>query len=343
MQLPEQSYQKIKPPKSWLKFLIPLMVVGVSVGGYYLITKPRFITIGTATIGTAANAIDPTPTPEPSEEQDNPMPQPNKDQLNVLILGIRGEDDLQDGGLLTDTMLIASINKKTGRNVLISIPRDLYINMLGVHGKINSAYEHGYQQRQGIPIASEIVSRITHLYINKAIVFDFKAFGTIIDTLGGIDVTLAQPFQETQQWGYTFSLPAGKNHLNGEQALYYARSRFSSSDFDRTRRQQQIIQAIKEKAAALGLLSSSSKVLDLFTSLKDHIKTNFQVWDIQDGFSLVTVLSNNKPQQYQITTDNYLLQTKTPQGEYILLPKSHDYKDIQQFIEKITTSGEDKH
>ena len=91
----------------------------------------------------------------------------------------------------------------------------------------------------------ELVSKITGVYIDKAVILDFFSFEKIIDQVGGIDIVLENPFEEKQQWGYEFSLPAGPNHLDGKNALYYARSRFSSSDFDRSRRQQEVMFALK--------------------------------------------------------------------------------------------------
>ncbi len=275
----------------------------------------------------------------PTEEDLNPMPKPDPSRTNVLILGIRGEDDLKDGGLLTDTMLLASVDSATGKATLVNIPRDLYINMLGVKGKINEAYERGVAKNQGISLSGEIISRITGVYVDKVVVFDFTAFDNIITRLDGVDITLDKPFTETQQWGYAFSLPAGLNHLNPEQALYYARSRYGSSDFDRSRRQQQIIDAVKDKAMSAGIISSPSQILGLFNDLKGHIKTNFQVWDINTVLQLAKAFSKKENvTRTIISTDNFLYQTHAESGEYILLPKSGNYKELQNYFQNIFTS-----
>ena len=270
------------------------------------------------------------------EEEFNPLPTAQAGRFNVLLLGIRGADDIKDGGLLTDTMLMVSIDKLTGRIILTNIPRDLYINMLGVRGKINQAYENGLAQNKGLALVSEIVSRISGVYIDKAVVFDFEAFKGIVDTLGGIDINLDKPFKEPTQWGYEFSLPAGNNHLTGEQALYYTRSRYSSSDFDRSRRQQEVITAIKSKALTAGYLSNPVTVSNLLANLSDHIKTNFKIWDISELLTLGSSLKQSSIKRVVISTDNVLNQTFTTGGEYILVPKAGNYKEIQALFQNLS-------
>src|SRR3989344_3249519 len=263
---------------------------------------------------------DPTPFPE----DPNPIPSPITDRLSVLILGIRGEDDIEDGGLLTDTMLLASIDKKTKNGFIVSIPRDLWLDMnislkdgkpFHLTGKINEAYARGLEHGQGLSLTSQAVSRITGVPIDRAIVFDFNAFKDIVDILGGIDIVLAQPFSEPKQWGGGFSLPAGLNHLDGEKSLYYARSRYSSSDFDRARRQQEVIFAIKKKATELGFIANPVKISNLFSSLKGNLKTNVQLWEIGDMISLSKKLNKNLQKTSVLSTDNLLYESTGIKGE----------------------------
>ena len=159
-------------------------------------------------------------------------------------------------------------------------------SVLEIKGKANEIYVRGYAHQQGLTLASQMISRTTGIYVDRAILFDFKAFADVIDALGGIDITLAKPFVEKTQWGHEFSLPAGANHLNGEQALYYVRSRFSSSDFDRARRQQEVLSAMKKKATDLGFLTNPNKITALIDALKGNLKTNIPLWEVKD---LITV------------------------------------------------------
>jgi LCP family protein required for cell wall assembly len=285
-------------------------------------------------------------------EDPNPMPSLEPNRFDVLILGIRGEEgqDVEDaGGLLTDTILVASFDKENKKTAMISIPRDLYINILvtakngkqvEVKGKINEMYEKGLANGGGIDLAEKVISKITGVYIDKTVVFDFGAFREIVDTLGGIDIFLTKPFREATQWGYEFSLPAGNNHLNGEQALYYVRSRFSTSDFDRARRQQEVIVAIKNKALSLGFLTNPLKINSLLSDLKGNIRTDFQIWDINDILALAGSFNPKQPvKNFVISTDNLVYETHTTNGEYVLLPKETNYAGIKDLFKNIFTES----
>lgn len=282
-------------------------------------------------------------TPDP-----NPMPQPEQNRLNVLILGIRGEDEIaikDEGGLLTDTIMLVSIDKITKKAAMISIPRDLYLDMntpapngkkINIKGKINEIYERGIENGGGLTIAKQIISRITGVYIDNAIVFDFNSFKEIVDNLGGIDVHLIKQFDEKTQWGYEFSLPAGNNHLDGGRALYYVRSRYSSSDFDRARRQQEVITAIKNKALSLGFLSNPVKITPLLSNLRGNVRTDFKIWDIKDLLVLANSFSaKSQAKNYVISTDNLVYETKTEKGEYILLPKEGNFEGIKNLFKTV--------
>ena len=277
----------------------------------------------------------------------NPIPTEEPDRFDILILGIRGENDVKDGGLLTDTVMLLSIDKKTGKAALVSIPRDFYVDMTGqlsngkaIHakGKLNEVYALGYGYNEGLTFTSQMISRITGVHVDKAVLFDFQAFANIVETLGGIDIHLSQPFSEKTQWGYEFYLPAGNNHLNGEQALYFVRSRYSSSDFDRAKRQQQVIFAIKNKAATLGFLSNPIKISELFSDLKGNVKTNIQLWEIKDMVALANQVQLSSLKTSVLSTDNYLNQSQGSHGEYILVPKGENYKAIRDFFKAILTT-----
>jgi LCP family protein required for cell wall assembly len=282
------------------------------------------------------------------KEDPNPIPEPEKSRFDVLILGIRGESEKDvegAGGLLTDTILVASLDQDSKKAAMISIPRDLYIDLvmtvkngkqIEIKGKINEIYERGLANGGGIDMAEKVISKITGVHIDKTVVFDFEAFKKIVDTLGGIDIYLAKPFKESTQWGYEFYLPAGNNHLNGEQALYYVRSRFSTSDFDRARRQQEVIIAIKNKALSLGFLTNPLKINSLLSDLKGNIRTDFQIWDISDILVLAKSFNPKQPvKNYVISTENLLYETHTAGGEYILLSKEANYAGIKNIFKNI--------
>lgn len=273
-----------------------------------------------------------------SEELKKLFPQPAKEsgRSNFLILGLRGKDD-PDGGLLTDTIMLLSFNQLDSRLELISIPRDLYVDMPSLFkGKINEIYERGWARNQNIKFSQDVFSRLTGIHINHVVVFNFQAFQEIIDTLGGIDLYLKRPFEEISQWGYPFFLPEGADHLDGATALYYVRSRYSSSDFDRARRQQEVIFAIKKKVLSLDLLTSPLKVTALLSNLKNNIATDLNIWNTTELISLASALnaSADRLKTDSLTTDNLLMETSSD-GIYILLPRDNDWLAFQSFFKNI--------
>ncbi len=275
--------------------------------------------------------------PEPVDP-DYIMPVPEPDRFDILVMGIRGENDpdASDGGpLLTDSMIVLSYNKTTKKTSTISIPRDLYVKIdKNKKDKINTAYEFGYYKKNGgINFTKELVSKITGVYIDKAVVLDFSSFEKIIDQVGGIDIVLTQPFQEAKQWGAMFSLPAGPNHLDGKNALYYARSRFSSSDFDRSRRQQEVMFALKEKLTNLNFWSDPIKTLSVLNSIRSNIKTDINIFDTNELLSLAKEMnSSEKVKKYIMNTDNLLYESRANES-YILLPRGDNFIQVKQVFQ----------
>src|SRR3989344_2145766 len=155
------------------------------------------------------NVTGPAATPDP----DYVMPVKEKDRVDVLVLSVRGEDEVDSadaGPLLTDSIQIFSYSKTSSAASIVSLPRDLYVMTANdKKEKLNAVYEYGYyHSNNSLQFIKNRISQITGVYIDYVIVFDFASFKEIVDTLGGVDITLAKPFTETQQWGYSFSLPA---------------------------------------------------------------------------------------------------------------------------------------
>lgn len=271
------------------------------------------------------------------EGAEEPTPTPEKDRIDILILGIRGPDDpdFEQGGLLTDTIILYSFDRTTKKSAIVSIPRDLYIQIeKNKMDKINAVYEYGLADGDAITFTKKVFSIVTGVHIDNVIVFDFSSFKEIVDAIGGIDIYLSQPFEEKTQWGNPFYLPAGQNHLDGQAALYYVRSRYSTSDFDRSRRQQQIIMAIKDKLLKLNYLSDPLKALNVINAIKNSIKTDVNIWDIKNLFTLVKEIDQSKPKEYVISIENLVYQSYI-NNIYVLLPKGDNFSQIKQFFQDI--------
>lgn len=275
------------------------------------------------------------------EDPEYEMPDNDSGRLDILLLGIRGRNDPVNGGLLTDTILLFSLDKATGRAALVAIPRDLTVRITDDRTeKINVAYAH-----YGIGGTKKLFSRILGTAVDNVVVADFEAFRSVIDTLGGVTIVLDRPFVEASQWAgdasesFVFELPAGENILDGEQALYYARSRYSTSDFDRSRRQMQVMLAIKEKATALSLTGDPLKILEIVTSVRKHIETDLNVFDLSTLRDLLRQQENlGKIRRFQLTTENVLYETKV-NGIYELLPRGDTLAHIKTFVRTVLTDA----
>ncbi len=270
---------------------------------------------------------------------------PNR--LNILILGLRGEGD-PNGGLLTDTMMIMSIKKDTGQTALISVPRDIYIQVPSEDSKnpryerINFSYAWG-RERAGIAggliYSKAAISDVTGLYLDYAIAVDFAAFEKIINILGGINIYLNKPFEEASQFNQEFliNLPAGDNYLDGQTALYYVRSRFSTSDFDRAKRQQEVLLAVKNKALSTGILLNPVKLYNLLSALGNHIRTDMRLDDVKNLANLYPHLDfkNTKRLVLDTSSQGLLYSSYNEKGSYILLPVGDNFDKLYEATKNI--------
>ncbi len=210
---------------------------------------------------------------------------------NILLLGAGDKD--YDGVDLTDAIMVVSLDPwKTRSAILLSLPRDLYIlssEKMG-KGRINELYRNfKYKlRREGIPekdasrasmkeLGAEI-GRHLGMQIHHVVKVDFTAFVEGVNTLGGVDVDVPYDIVDTEYPGAnysfeTFEIRKGPRHLDGETALKYARSRHTTSDFGRSARQQQLLQAVGDKARSEGIASSPGKISALLNILSENVET----------------------------------------------------------------------
>lgn len=272
-----------------------------------------------------------------------------KNHTNILLLGVGGEG--HEGKDLTDTMILASLNHNDNSAAFFSIPRDLYVETFIGGSRINRLYEKGklkWDSAQGLDFARKTVEEMFALPVQYAAKVDFKAFEKIVDAAGGIDIYVAEtindplyPKGETFEYE-TFFLPKGNQHLNGATALKYVRSRKTSSDFDRSKRQQQVLIALKNKAANESLFGKKRLIQQLYDSLRDHVETNISLREMlsfaefgskvkSDGISAATL--NDEP----IFKGGFLY---TPLrelygGAYVLLPAGDNMDNVRKFAKLV--------
>lgn len=292
-----------------------------------------------------------------------------KDRLDVLLLGIRGNGD-PAGGLLADTIMLMSFNKNTKKTTLISIPRDLYVEMPdGKMEKINSAYAFGWMQDKeqgGINYMREVVQFVTGVYVDYTVVVNFDAFIQTIDLLEGVDIYRNTPFSEPLQWQkdglpeasywrtyekdppadaldqnpitlWEFYIPKGSHTLGGRDALYYIRSRFSSSDFERSRRQHEVIAALKNKVVQLNVATNPALILELREIVDKYVRTDMSLLEMERIISLAQDNLTISPHQEVLepTADGMLISTQTEDGRYVITPRTDDWNEVRNFFQRI--------
>ncbi len=268
-------------------------------------------------------------------------------RINILLLGNGGSD--HPGGTLTDTIQVLSIDPNNKKIAMLSIPRDLYVEIQGYGGtKINEVYYIGEQNPDlagdGAQLLKDTVSDILDLPIHYYIKLDFEGFKQIIDKLGGIDINvkeaLSDPYYPAEDMvAYDpLYIEAGEQHMDGETALKYARSRETTSDFSRSARQQQVMMAVREKALSAGLLANPSKITDIINILGDHVTTDIQVNEMQRLAELLKEVDTSSITSKVLDndTDGPLI-SSTINGGYYLTTKTGDYTQIQKIAHELFT------
>ncbi len=262
-------------------------------------------------------------------------------RVNILLLGIGGSG--HEAPNLSDTIMVASFDPKTKDVAMLSVPRDLYVKIPGKgYGKINSAHASG-----GPATASKVVSKVIDQPIHYYAVVDFAGFKRAIDAVGGIEVTVDEPIYDPSypcdrgRGVCPLRIKAGKQHMNGTIALRYARSRKSTSDFDRAKRQQKVLVALRAKAMQASTLSNPVKLSGLVDALGSHVKTDLQFNEIKKLAENAKDVDPSKIQSHVLdTSPSGLLVDGTgriPGAGSIELPKAgtFDYSQIQDFVKNI--------
>lgn len=331
---PQMEAARKKNRKQFFKKLAFIFLAVVFMMGFFVFTKASnfFSVINSGSKNSKTALIFPT--------ENNLSLYRDENRTNILLLGIRGADDMPNGGLLTDTIMIVSIDTAKKKAALISVPRDIYLEIPVVKKKekINAAYLYGEEKSPnggGLELSQRSVEYVTGLAIDHVISVDFKAFSEIINELGGVDVYLDKPFSENKQWGVDFYVASGLQHLSGDVALYYARSRYSTNDFDRARRQQQVLVAMKDKALELGFLANPFKINSVLDILKNRIKTDLTLFDIIKFSRLTQEIENNSIKHKVFSTEDGILSQTFINGAYVLLPADGSFEKIREVSKNI--------
>lgn len=235
-----------------------------------------------------------------------------KDKINILAVWRWWISN--DAPNLTDTIILASINSKYKTISMLSIPRDLYVTYWNKrYWKINQVFameSNKYDSKElWMKSLEEKITEITWEKIDYFVNVDFDWFVKIIDTIWWIELTIPKQFVDSTypDWNWWYKTVIFKKWtwiFDWENALKYARSRHSTSDFDRSLRQQQIIDAVKEKMTTSYLITSPLKVKKLYNVFKEYVFTDLELNDIIK-LAIKLKVSDYKTQSFNINNSCY--------------------------------------
>lgn len=300
---------------------------------------PTFMALGDPDANTVAVTAIPTRVPQ--------LDRQGNDLVNILLLG-SDEQITNDGFVRTDTMIIVSINRTTGTVAMLSLPRDLFVYIPAWNmQRLNLAYSRG--QAGGWNDGTFELLRQTIFYnfginVHYYALINLSGFKEIVDTVGGIEVAVdcaiqdyplieaevpAAAYRSTEDGKYT--LPVGYYMLNGAEALWYARSRGNSDDFDRGRRQQQVLRAVWRKARDTGQLA---QLPQLWNQGLEIVETNLGFEDMLTLLPVGLSLDSNDIENFAFKRLYHTTPWQTPDGDYVQLPI---YDTMRQLLEDFYT------
>lgn len=266
----------------------------------------------------------PTRTPDPIDDVvgDGSLPTPVRieqplpsDTVNLLLLG---SDYRPNSGFRTDVIMLVSINPKKGTVSVVSFPRDLYVFIPGwMNQRINTA-----QARGGFNMMADTFEYNFGVRPQYYVMTNFQGFIGIINSLGGINVNVGAYLSDTcdlpQAVGGYCAVSPGSVRMDGDTALWYVRSRHSSSDFDRTRRAQEVMYGVFAKMMSLNAVS---RLPELYANYKSSVETNLQLEDIVPLIPIAPqVLSDSSRIRRFAIGPGQVTPTITQEGAAVLIP-----------------------
>ncbi|MFN2303486.1 MAG: LCP family protein [Anaerolineales bacterium] len=254
-------------------------------------------------------AINVTPSPT------NPTLKKPDGQVNILLLG--SDVRPNDGGFRTDSIIWLSLNPKDGFVSAVSFPRDLYVEIPGMsYNRINVAFPRG-----GFDLLADTFETNFGVRPDHYILIDFNGFKTIINNLGGIDVYAEKNLSDScATWidpsGYC-SMGPGQIHMNGDVALWYARSRYSSNDIERARRAQEVIKALFKRLMSIDAILRAS---ELYETYIDYVQTDLNLSDLLPLLPLASKVNNTDDIRNYVIGFDQAYSWITAQGAQVLVP-----------------------
>lgn len=332
---PSQNRQK-KPRKnrrffSWRKLIIAgsiFLLSAVAIAGVAFWYVQSNLIVGNLDGGSALLQEDADPEKLNGE---------GDGRINALLMGV------DDSGGLTDTIILVSFDPIAKDVVMLSIPRDLYVEIDGYgSAKINAAHAYGERygyQGGGPQLLKDTVSDILDVPIHYYGRVDFEGFEKAVNIVGGVTVEIEEELNdpyypdEDSDGHEPFHIEAGTQRMSGETALRYVRSRKTTSDFDRSRRQQEVLLALRQKVLSRGTLANPSKVTGLLNTLSGNAETNMKVKEIMRLIELGKGVGAEDITTAQLdASENNFLTFSNIYGQSALVPTAGSYSEIRGYV-----------
>lgn len=343
--------RRLTKHKTFVRGILITIFLGFFIFSLYLAIPPTFSLFKTLLRGpaTAFSLIK-----DPQE-----VLRSTKGRTNILLLGMGGAS--HEGAQLTDSIILASIDLSSADIVLLSIPRDIWINSLKT--KINAVYYYGEQKKEGggLILSKSAVEEVIGQPVHYAMVIDFAGFKQAIDLVGGIDIDVPEAFEDfkypipgmedaqPEELRYEhLSFKAGLQKMSGEKALKYVRSRNApgnqGTDFARSRRQQQVLTAFKNKVLSLETMLSPTKIKELAKTFSGSIKTDMEETEYLSIAKLAIQARNENIRSASLDAQNQeaeeegLLFHPLPQkyqGQWVLLGRNETWEEVHEYVKSL--------
>ncbi len=324
----------------WRLPLLGIAVVAFVAGGAY--SGYYFFNVLKGFVASAQFAAPPLPNTEQGRQEEDVLPDVAQERVNILLLGIDRRVG-EKGPARTDTMMVVTLDPLSKSAALLSIPRDLWVPIPGHEaGRINTAHFLGEVDdgpAGGPALAKTTVQYTLGVPIHYYVRINFEGFKDLIDAIGGVTIDVKEAIHDSkypdENYGYqTVDIPAGVQPMDGDTALKYVRTRHGASDFVRARRQQQLIQAVRDKVFKLDI--PLTKIPEILSLLGDSVQTDLSLTEMYSLAKWARAIPSENITSAVIDekmTTSYV----TPDGADVLLP---DQAAIRELVDMVFSEPE---
>lgn len=293
----------------------PILETGATLAPSLTPFQPLAPTTTTEITLTPSLTPEPSSTPIPSA---TPIPTPwlerPNGQVNIVVLG---SDERPGAGYRTDVIIWVSLNPAHGTASIISFPRDLYVKIPGHNdNRINVAHAFGFQTLSDT-FAVNFGVRPDHYILTN-----FNSFIEIVDSLGGIDVDAGRELTDKCDLpqgvnGYC-TIPAGMNHMDAQTALWYVRARYTTSDYNRARRSQEVLMGLFRGMLSINAVANAPTLYELY---RTSVETDMSIQDILPLVPLAAELTQpDRLRHYNLGAGEATPFTIPETGAQVLMP-----------------------